>query len=141
MPVFGLKNFRLMGQGLTASVPWVKTWGADAGMQGIGWSFGAGIRNSVYFGLPASVSPSQISAIDWQASGLARVFENKSFEIGFGYEVLSRSAQATTPQPVLTSYLAHGPSAQISMNSGLGAWSLATRLRSTIPWVSASLAP
>lgn len=134
LPQYGLKNLRLLGQGLAFNLPWVQTYGARMGVSGTDWHVSGGLHTSTYTGLPASVTPTQVTAFDWDVSGGMRVLGQKSFEVRLGYEVFSRSAQETTPQAIVTSYLAHGPCAFASTQWDAGSWNMAVHGKLSVPW-------
>lgn len=115
MPSIGFTTFKLSGDGMTAHLPAGSTLRAQFGLSGIRWKVGILAERRSFSGLPSSISPSQISVTSWEAFGEYRVATWGSFEIFAGYRVFARDAEQTSPQPIVTSFLAHGP--QFSLNS------------------------
>lgn len=133
-PIVRVEGLRLLGQGLTASLPKVISAGGDIVLSGRFWRVGGGLNVSTYFGLPTEVTPNTITSRDWHADVLFRFLKLGTFEFEAGYQFFGRAADSTTPQVLVTSFWAQGPSLSVASKWRIGKWRISSRLGVSIPW-------
>lgn len=133
-PKVAIQNFRLLGQGLAANVPIVFGVGADVSIGGTLWEASGGFAMTVYNGLPNDLSPSQITSRNGHVEAVFKPLRTKHFELGVGYQVYGRSADQSTPVPIVTSFIAHGPHATFAGKWDTGKWRFLSRITAAIPW-------
>ncbi len=134
-PAYLLKNYQLMGSGLTAQVPAIHSLGGVFRIGGAGWHLTGGIQSATA-SLPSTVTPSSISMVNWNVAAGFRVLQGAGQELRLGYEAFARNSTSTEPEVLITSFLAHGPSLALSpiMGWSIGRWNLAYTLTASVPW-------
>jgi hypothetical protein len=134
LPRIRMNNFKLLGDGLTANLPTIPSVGGQASLSGIFWRGGIDVGIATYSGLPSSLSPNQITAMTWGSYFVYRVAVVDQYEFFAGYQILGRNAQATSPQPLITSWIAHGPHFRVSSSWKINSWTVAGEFGICVPW-------